>query len=482
MSFSSTTEPRIAGFRLGREIARDDLGAVVHDAVQVELERPVTLTVLPPGDARAARFRADAWPDHPHVPGLFAAGPSASGFFIATRRIPGASTLRRRVAEGADPRGWLADVRAALVATGTVHGGLEDETSLLIDGSGRVHITGFGLAAPGTTAADDARALARLAEEAAGGARRPPRRRSRRAAAPAAAAGIALASLALWSAGRSGEDDAPPAPAPGAVALGSELAPGPARNADCDGELPTGSSSACTVLQEALPGRTLVVPRDGVVVAWHVRAARGNVALRVVRPRAAGRFAVVGGSATTAVDGAMRSFRAALPVRRGDRLGLELAPGAAAGLRDATRARTRRFIGPLGSESRTPDPARSGEELLLRVDYVPGRTLARPVQLRGAAAAGAPSGRVVDERELDLGARGSVTAALVVLPGAVAVDVVDGRRRRARIVVPGADPRGRPIRFTAKGEADLTLAWRNPDGRPVEMPFRVTATSIDPAG
>lgn len=495
-SSSSTGEPQIAGYRLVRETRRDAT-TTTYDAVQLELERPVTLTLLAPGDPRADRFRAAAWPSHPSVVALYAAGAGADGFFIAARRVDGATTMRRRIAAGADPSPWLADVRAALAATGAVHGALDDEASLLVDGGGRALVTGFGLGPPGATAADDERALARLQAAARGGAqegraasvpaagRRRPRWSGRRAlravaAAPAVLAALALAVIVLRGGGP--QPGAPPAPAAGALALGSALAPGPLRSVDCDGEPPSGRSAACTLLQRALPGRRLVVARAGAVVGWHVRGARGLVALRVIRPRAGGRFASAGGSEFQALDGGLRSFRAALAVRRGDRLGIELAPGAAAGLRATVRgATTARFVDPLRSESRPPDPGGGrDEELLLRVDYVPRRVVAAPVRLAGAAAEAAPAGRRLLEREIDLADGARVTAAVVALPGAIAVDVLDGARRRARITVPGADPRGRPAALTTKGEADLTLAWRNPGGARVEVPYRLTAASIAP--
>jgi hypothetical protein len=480
-SSSSTTEPRIAGFRLVREVARHGT-TVTYEAVQLDLERPVSLTLLAPGDPRAGRFRADAWPEHPHVSSLYAAGDHQDGFAIATRLVPGATTLRRRIADGADPTAWLATVRAALATTGVVHGGLDDETSLLVDGDGRVFITGFGLAPADATAADDERALRRLVD--ATGVRARPRPRNRRSL--FGAAGTLAIGLPLLLAAVSGDDGAPPAGpdalAPGAVALGSALAAGPDRTVDCDGEPPSGRSLACTAMQSALPGSEVIVPRDGVVIAWHVRGARGDVALRVIRPRSATRFGLVGGSDFETVDEGLHSFRAAVPVRRGDRFGLELAPGAAAGFRTGVPgATTSRFIDPLKSESRRPNPpagAGRDEELLLRVEYAPGRTIEPPARLTGAAAAAAPDGRRRAERELDVTGGDTVTVTVVALPGGVAVDLFDGSVRRARITVPGADPRGRPERFTAKGEADLTLAWRNPDGRGIETPYRVTARSI----
>jgi len=477
-SSSSTTEPRIDGFRIVRETARRGT-AVTYDAIQLDLQRPVSLTLLAPGDPRAERFRADAWPEHPRVVSLYAAGPSERGFFIATRRVDSATTLRRRVAAGADPSSWLADVRATLTVTGAIHGALDDEWSLLVDRDGRVLITGFGLGAPEATGADDTRALARLARTAAS-ARRSGRRRRALAVVVVAAVGAALLLAAAASddgARRAGVEP----PVQGAVPLGSALAAGPLRTVDCDGEAPSGGSFSCTAMQMLLPRRPLVVARAGVVVAWHVRGARGRVALRVIQRRGTKTFAAVGGSDFEPVDEGLRSFRAAVPVCRGDRFALELAPGSAAGFRAAVPgATTTRFIDELDYESRAPNAAGAGrdEELLLRVDYVPGKAVEQPKRLVGTAAAGARAGRRLDEREIVTADGDTATVAVVALDDGVAVDLFGGSRRRARIAVPGADPRGRPAAFTAKGEADLTLAWRNQDGTPIQTRYRVTASGI----
>ena len=449
------------------------------------------LTVLDGDDPRAQRFRASAWPEHPHVVRLYAAGMSERRLFIATRFVPGATTLAQRIAAGDDARGWLADVRAALAATGAVHGALGDEGSLLVDRDDRVLIAGFGLGPPAATAADDERALALLERmgtgHAAGRRRARPSRRRRAIAAGAAAAAVAGGAVALLVGPGAGGRDERPAPAPepaaGLVALGSALAPGPATTVDCDGAPPSGRSLGCTAMQTALAGRALAAPRDGVIRAWHVRDARGELAMRVIRRRGT-RFYMVGGSSFETVAAGLDSFRASVTIRRGDLVGLELAPGSGAGFRDAPRsATTTRFVGALRfGHRRAPNPSPgsgAGEELLLRVDYAPGHALA-PVGLTGAAARTAPGGRRVDEREIVLDGGRTVTVAAVALDDAVVLDVFERGRRRARIDLPGADPAGRPLLLTLVGEPDLTFAWRNPGGERIDARYRVTATSITP--
>lgn len=489
-SSASSTEQApllLAGFRVERELWR--AGTIVaYEAHQVGLERRVVLTVLAGGDPRARHFRAGAWPEHRHVVSLYAVGESERGLHIATRFVPAATTLAQRIAAGDDARGWLADVRATLAQTGAIHGALGEEHALLVDRDDRVLITGFGLGPPGATAADDERALARLEREVASrtalvSAAGPRRRRRATAVATVAAATAAAAAVALIAAAR--EDSRPavaPAVGPGLVALGSALSAGPAATVDCDGERPSGGSLGCTALQSALAGRALAASRDGALRAWHVRGARGEVALRVIRRRGP-RFVMVGGSGYERVGGGSHSFAVDVPIRRGDLVGLELAPGSGGGYRHGVRgATTTRFVAALRfSAPRAPNaPTGVGrdEELLLRVDYAPGESVRVPRALTGAAARRAPAGRPVGEREIDVDGGRTVTAAAVVLPRGVAVDVLRGARRRARIALPGADPAGRLVLFSPAGDPDLTLAWRNPAGERIEVRYRVTASSI----
>jgi hypothetical protein len=145
-------------------------------------------------------------------------------------------------------------------------------------------------------------------------------------------------------------------------------------------------------------------------------------------------------------------------------------------------ATTARFVAALSyGQPRRPNPSPAGrdEELLLRVDFAPGRGPG-PRRITGSAARRAPAGRRVDEREIDVRGGRTVTVAAVALEEAVVLDVLQDGRRRARIDLPGADPAGRPVLFTPAGEPDLTLAWRNPGGGLIEARYRVTATSITP--
>jgi hypothetical protein len=355
MDSSSSEHEHRAGFRLGRR-----LGADVWEAVQPGLERVVALRRLPPG----TRVDAAAWPERPGVVPLFAVAEDPSGVYVATRLLPGARTLTElRSAPAARRRRWLDQAAAAV--HGAVHGRLS-EHDVLVDADGRAWVTGFGRAPADATAHDDRDALALMRPAA-----------SRRRWVATAAAVVPVVTIAVVFALRAGGDGAP-APAPpvtaGASAFGSALAPGEVATVDCEGGAPGGASPACTIMQAALPGRALVATSAGLVRGWAARGVRGRVALQVIVPRGSG-FVVYNRGPMVTVDdtGAPRLIAADMSVPKGARFAIEVAPGAAVGIRRGVPgAGTARFLGPLRSAVR---PARAaggeGQELLLRVDVVP---------------------------------------------------------------------------------------------------------------
>lgn len=352
MDSSSSEHEHRAGFRLGRR-----LGVDVWEAVQPGLERVVALRRLPPG----TRVDAAAWPERPGVVPLFAVAEDPSGVYVATRLLPGARTLAElRSAPAARRRRWLDQAAAAV--DGTVHGRLS-EHEILIDAERRAWVTGFGRAPAGASADDDREALARLRPAAA--------RRWWAAIAVAAAVTATIVAVVL----RGGGDAFSPAPpvTPGASAVGSALAPGAVASVDCEGGAPGGASPACTIMQAALPGRALVATSAGLVRGWAVRGVRGRVALQVVLPRGDG-FVVYNRGPMVTVDdrAAARVIAADMSFPRGARFALEIAPGAAIGIRSGVPgASTARFLGPLRSAARPAHAAGgAGQELLLRVDVV----------------------------------------------------------------------------------------------------------------
>jgi len=332
------------------------LGDSVWEAVQPELDRRVALRRLPEGTA----LRTVAWPDRAGVVNLYAVVEDASGTYVVTRFVPGARTLAELggVRSGRRHR-WLDQVAATL--EGTVHGDLTD-ADILIDASGRALVTGFGRAAPDATPADDAAAIARL---------RPVSRPRNRFVVIGGAAAVAVGAAVLILATR-GSEAPPPVPS-GAIGVGSPLRDGPVASVDCEDRPPGGDSVACSILQGDLAGRTLVVPSAGIVRAWSVRGARGQLQLQVLVPDGPGFRQAGAGPVVTIPDTGVQVVATDLSVPAGARFALGLAPGSAVGLRnDVAGARTLRFYGALRGDPRVPDDTRgAGQELLLRVDVAP---------------------------------------------------------------------------------------------------------------
>ncbi|MEA2195643.1 MAG: eukaryotic-like serine/threonine-protein kinase [Solirubrobacteraceae bacterium] len=490
-SFSSSTEAdlapgtEVAGFTVERVLGHGPRGTV-YEAMQPGLRRRVALKVYRPDPALAERFAALRWPEHPHVASLYAAGTCEHGFFTATRLVRG-PTLRQLLAREPRDEGHAArlcdDVGRALAAAhgaGIVHGAVHG-ANVLVDGDGRALLTDFVPAAGDARAASDVRALARLRALCAtgGGARARAARRVRLGGAVAAllVAGAGAAALVAGRSAATPEAVAPPAA--GMRALGSSLSAAAVRSVACDGEPATGAALPCVLMQTRLPGRTVVMPADGVIRGWLVRAAHGELALHVLRPRA-GRFVVVGSSPYQHVgDAAVHRLAAQLAVRRGDRVGVELVPGAMVGIaRGGRGAATERFVAPRLRAPLTPTSGlpRFDHEILVRVDYVAGGRLASGV-LTGRAAARAPTGRVLVRHDVEA-ARRVRTVALVSLPDRVALDLLAGSRRLMRVTILSADPRGHPVQMDINGVPRAEVIWRNRDGALVIRSYRVGARRL----
>jgi hypothetical protein len=273
------------------------------------------------------------------------------------------------------------------------------------------------------------------------------------AAAAVLGAAVALGAHALATRHASGPGVSVPAPLPGAGVLGSDLSQ-PGRTLDCRGRAPSPASPECTIAQVALPGRRLVVPEDGVIRRWAVRSARGELSLAVLRQRAGGAFQIARSENEFVESNGVFVFPTELAVERGDLVGLVAIEGSGIGARtNVDGATTERWIPHLGL-NRPPDLAPGtgfDDEILLRVEYVPGAQQRLPRQMTGAAARQAPSGRVRvrrrryrDGRRVDLG--------IVALGGRYVLDeVVDGHRT-ARTELPGFRSDGRIITFHATPE------------------------------
>ncbi len=247
---------------------------------------------------------------------------------------------------------------------------------------------------------------------------------------------------------RAGPEEVPPL-LPGTVALGSDLRhSGPTR--DCNGRPAGPQSPSCTVVQSALPGANIVVPRDGVIRRWALRGARGEFQIAVLRPRDAIAFQVAVSANEFVPDRRIYAFPTDVAVEAGDIIGLQVVTGSGVGLRARPGAQTQRWVPPLRGLERPAD-RRAGTgfdgEVLLRVEYTPGARQRLPAQVSGPAAAKLPNGKVLATwpytRTPDGRRR---TLRVVAIANQMHLELVTGGRRLARVALPG---------FTADG-GDIT--------------------------
>jgi protein kinase-like protein len=500
MSSSSSTDAEIArivgpgveleGFRLEREIGRGET-ATVYEATQLRLERRVALKLIPPDPELAERVRRLQWPQHPHVVSMYSAGVCEHGQFVAMQLVHGSTLADLHEAGSLEPahaQEILSDVATALDAAhkaGIAHGGLS-ATNVLVDRDGRAFVSDFGLGRGEATPESDRIALAELVKDCLGSLRpRRVRRPWRRAAALGAGSLLGVVALVVILAGSDGKPAGPPPVLPGARALGSTLSSTRVSSVDCNGRPPNGASQACTVAQTRLSGRPLVAPGSGVIRRWTVRGARGQLAFQVLRPRG-DRFDSIARTRFERVpDERVHAIPADLPIRAGDLVGLEVAPGAAVGIRrDAREATTARWFTPLTSLRPMERGPGSGfdHELQLRVEYMPGAKWRPPGLLTGRVAERARRGRELAADDVQM-ADGEVRrVAAVRLRDHVAFDLFAGKRRMARLVVAGADPRGTLLGLAAypKRPGIVRIEWRNRARRTITHDYAVGAKSIVP--
>jgi hypothetical protein len=287
-------------------------------------------------------------------------------------------------------------------------------------------------------------------------------------------AGAALAGAAVAAAiaialddGGGGVDQAAAVPAllPGATALGSDLAQ-PGRTLDCRGRAPRPSSPGCHSVQLELPGKTLVVPEDGVIRRWAVRSARGELRLSVIRPRGHA-FQVSRSRNEFAGNEGVHVFDTNQAVERGDLVGVFVIPGSAVGTRAGVDgASVRRWIPNVVEGKRTGG---TDQELLMRADFFPGGKQQVPGQVTGAKAATLEPGRVRARRKLRFTNGRPVEVRLVELDGGFAIDQFLNGRRDGRMDVPDFRPRGgRILSFDVSREltepAQLNITFEFAEG------------------
>lgn len=232
------------------------------------------------------------------------------------------------------------------------------------------------------------------------------------------------------------------APPEGGGRLGSDLSR-EGRTVDCQGEVVSSDSPACTIFQDRDAGVILVVPRDGVVRSWAVRGATGELALSVLRRRDDGYFQTARSRNEFVGDARTHVFATDLAVEQGDRLALVVVGGGGVGIAPAAGATTGRWMPPLRGLLAPPEPGVAGE-LLLSVDYVAGARQRTPRLIDGAAAAAAAPGRTLTRTSVrPEGDPTPVEVRLAIVDGRGVLDLSREGRRVARMAVPGlADPPG----------------------------------------
>jgi hypothetical protein len=440
-----------------------------------------------PSPADLERFdeqqRVAASVHHPNLVASYATGEWEGGRFVATRFIRGvtlATLLEEGVAPPAQSVEKIAGAVSAIHAASLVHGGISPH-NVLVEANGTCYLADLGLARAGTAQADSD-ALAEV-NAAVRSAEIPKRRIARGWLVVAAVASCAIAAAALIFALGGQEEPANdfsvPAPPPNTTFFGGSL-DGAAEPLGCSAA-PDANTPACTFAQTRLNGKSLAVPRSGVIRGWVVRGASGVLELQVVRERKGNSF-VAGFSQPARVSGLdPRAFPAGIEVRPGDRIAVRLDPGASIGSRDpAAGAAIARWDGGLTADPRPSTEAIGDIELMLRADIEYGARATGPPQILGEQAARAPAGQTLTDAPVSLPVGGGVQVFVVAVGGGVAIDVFD-ERRLARVEVPDADPEGELLELNPNcGPAvpgGLCFRWRNPQSElPLDHQYVVHAT------
>jgi hypothetical protein len=261
-----------------------------------------------------------------------------------------------------------------------------------------------------------------------------------------AALALGIRALVADGGGPARAQAAVPEPLPGAVVLGSDLSH-PGRTLDCHARPPRPGARDCTMVQTALPGHTVFVPSNGVIRRWSVRSARGELSLAVLRPRSGGAGQIARSQSEFAENDGVFVFPTDIQVERGDLVGVVVIEGGLGARAGVEGAMTERWIPHVGA-TRAPDfPAGSGwnDELLLRVELMPGRGQRQPQQVSGTAALHLPPGRVQARRRGHFADGHPYEIALVAIGGRTVLDEFIDGRRRARVDLPGFRAQGQLV-------------------------------------
>ncbi len=473
------------GARLGefevRSVVSTDARGLVLAATQPRLERDVILRLITGADDRYHEQLGEAMGKLTElrstaIPRPLAVGSSEWGSYAAFALRPsrpfgriGRSRRARILQDTQDTLGLLHDM-------GLAHGAL-DADSIRIDPEGNVVLLHAGTAGAiyGT---DDARRRDEEALEALRVSPGPSRARLVAGLAMAAAVG------AIWMAsqeGGKGPEPLPPAPA-GTSVIGSELNT-QAESIGCDGLEPKPSTVDCSVVRAEGQG-VIEIPADGVLRAWAVTNATGELSLQVFRPR--GDLLTDAGTSPIErpANASPQQFDSEIAVRKGDLVGLLVQAGSGFGVEGTAGGKTLLYSGSLDRDVTQPDsqtPASLNLPLALRVAFEPGASSASPSPITGSEAAGLPEGTSLEALLVSSPRGGEPRDAVVIRAGeGVALDSFDGKRRVARLPVPDADPGGTLVRFGYWGEEPngVEITWSNPDGSTVFHQYRVAQSSL----
>jgi hypothetical protein len=143
-------------------------------------------------------------------------------------------------------------------------------------------------------------------------------------------------------------------PAQAATTVGSDLS----RPADSQGFCTAdGPGDACTLVQLTLGTTDEAVPLDGVITRWAVRDARGTLGLRVLEGPAGQRHVVASGPPVQGTAAGVQSFPVQIPVRAGQRVGVEVSNDGALPFDYRDEQTTgERYVPPLGATPGAPEP------------------------------------------------------------------------------------------------------------------------------
>jgi hypothetical protein len=455
----------ISGFRIERRLPGGSLGFVC-EATQLSLGRSVALRLLDREESGAERpaERLSTSVHHPNIVPTYEAGAWEGGSFVATRYVHG-RTLAEYAADERPYASQLAELlRPISDALSTIHGaglthGRINERNVMVDGAGNAFLADLGLET-GASVEQDRRALVDL--EALASPRGRGHTRLLRAAAGGGLAVVAVVGAVAVVGEPAGAQNDPAPPIPVATEpLGSELAPGPAQTLGC-GEAHSPNTPACVLVHSSATGSSVAVERAGVVRSWAVRGASGDIALQVVGKRGGDPFLRSFSPVETLANDGPHAFAANVPVEAGDRIGVLLAAGASVGTRPIAGASFRKWEGTIPFEPVERSSKRAEGELLLRVDIEPG---GEPdlAQVTGRGARDVPAGDVLAELGLHLQGQRETRAQVVEVEGAIALDLVRGGTRIARIDVADADANGTLISLDGDCgfQRGLCLRWLN---------------------